>query len=341
MEIIISEKEKKELLKLHRIYKDKKSCDRIKAVILLCKGYTVPEVSEILLIDDATVRRWAEKYQERTNKTDWIEDNYSQYEGKLTEEEKQIIEKYLEDNIISDSKQVIGYIKKQFRIKYSHDGIVKLLHRMGFEYKKTRLIPSKYDPEAQRIFKRKYEKLSKNKGRNEVILFMDGVHPQHNTASGYAWIKKGEEKNIKSNTGRSRLNIHGVYNPENCEVLTREDKTLETRSTIEFLKEIENHYKNKKKIQIILDNARYYKNKEINNYLSTSRINFIYLPPYSPNLNLIERLWKLLRKKVMNNIYYETFIKFKDAVFDFFKNIKYMKSELKTFIGNKLHLFPA
>lgn len=341
MEIKITEQEKKDLLKLHRIFKDKKSCDRIKAVIMLGDGYTVPEVSKILLIDDETVRRWAEKYQERTNKTDWIEDNYSQYEGKLTEEEKQIIEKYLQDNIISDSKQVIAYVKKQFKIKYSHDGIVKFLHRMGFEYKKTRLIPSKYDPEAQKVFKQRYEKLSRNKGQNEVILFMDGVHPQHNTASSYAWIKKGEEKNIKSNTGRSRLNIHGVYNPENYEVLVHEDKTLATGSTIDFLKKIENHYKSKKKIQIILDNARYYKNKEISKYLKTSRIKLIYLPPYSPNLNLIERLWKLLRKKVMNNRYYETFIKFKDAVFEFFKNIKHIKSELKTFIGNKLHLFPA
>lgn len=341
MEIKITAKEKEELKKLHRTFKDKKSCDRIKAIILIGEGYTVAEVSKILLIDDETVRRWTEKYQKRENKTGWIDDNYSLYEGKLTEEEKQLIEEYVKENIISDSKQVIEYIEAKLSKKYSHDGIVKLLHRMGFEYKKTTLIPSKYDADAQKKFKHGYEKLSKNKGEDEVILFMDGVHPQHNTASSYAWIKRGEEKKIKSNTGRNRLNIHGVYNPENYEVLVHEDKTLQTESTIEFLKKIENHYKDKSKIQIILDNARYYKNKEIDKYLKTTRIKLIYLPPYSPNLNLIERLWKLMRKKVMNSKYYETFTKFRDAVFDFFENIEDIKSDLKTFVGNKLHLFPA
>jgi transposase len=341
MEIKITDKEKKELLKLHRIFKDKKSCDRIKAIILLSEGYTVTEVSKILLIDDETVRRWKTRYETKTNELEWLEDNYTLYSGKITEEEKQIIEKYVRENIISDSKQIIEYIEEQLSKEYSHDGIVKLLHRMGFEYKKTTMIPSKYDEDAQKKFKRKYEKMIANKGEDEVILFVDGVHPQHNTASSYAWIKKGEERKIKSNTGRSRLNIHGAYNPETCEVLVHEDKTLQTESTIEFLKEIENHYKSKTEIKIILDNARYYKNKEIDKYLKTSRIKLIYLPPYSPNLNLIERLWKYLRKKVINNRYYETFIKFRDAVFDFFENIDEMKSDLKTFIGNKLHLFPA
>jgi transposase len=68
---------------------------------------------------------------------------WSLFQLKLTFNQKQIIEKYLKYNIISDSKQVIAYVKKQLKIKYSHDGIVKLLHRMGYEYKKTKLIPSK------------------------------------------------------------------------------------------------------------------------------------------------------------------------------------------------------
>ena len=67
----------------------------------------------------------------------------------------------------------------------------------------------------------------------------------------------------------------------------------------------------------------------------------IFLPPYSPNLNLIERLWKLLRREVINNHYYEKFKEFRDAVLGFFENSGNMKNEIGQFIGNKLHLLTA
>ena len=50
-----------------------------------------------------------------------------------------------------------------------------------------------------------------NLKEDEVLLFLDGVHPQHNTKCSRAWIKIGEEKQIKSNSGRRRLNISGAY----------------------------------------------------------------------------------------------------------------------------------
>ena len=67
----------------------------------------------------------------------------------------------------------------------------------------------------------------------------------------------------------------------------------------------------------------------------------IFLPPYSPNLNLIERLWKLLRKQVINNQYYDSFKKFRDAVLGFFDKSAQMQEEIKQFIGSQLHLLEA
>jgi transposase len=64
----------------------------------------------------------------------------------------------------------------------------------------------------------------------------------------------------------------------------------------------------------------------------------IYLPPYSPNLNHIERLWKFMRKKVINTTYYAEFNKFRQAVLGFFESIDQHKVELKQFIGDKFHL---
>ncbi|MGD8782713.1 MAG: transposase [Ignavibacteria bacterium] len=121
-------------------------------------------------------------------------------------------------------------------------------------------------------------------------------------------------------------------------MLYHEDETINAEAAIKFLEKIEEYYKDKGKIKVIVDNAKYYRNKAVKEYLINSRIEFIFLPPYSPNLNLIERLWKLMRKKVINNRYYERFKDFRDAVLGFFENAENMKEELEKFIGTQLHL---
>jgi len=65
----------------------------------------------------------------------------------------------------------------------------------------------------------------------------------------------------------------------------------------------------------------------------------IYLPPYSPNLNLIERLWKFMRKKVINLKYYPKFQQFKDAVKGFFETSSKYKNELAEFITLNFQTF--
>jgi transposase len=64
----------------------------------------------------------------------------------------------------------------------------------------------------------------------------------------------------------------------------------------------------------------------------------IFLPTYSPNLNLIERLWKVMNKAVLYNRYYEKFAHFKKAIMDFFQNIKDYKDEIQRILTFKLHL---
>ena len=64
------------------------------------------------------------------------------------------------------------------------------------------------------------------------------------------------------------------------------------------------------------------------------------MPSYSPNLNLIERLWKLFKKKVLYNKYYERIDDFRNAVFNFFNNsINSMQEELKNLMVENFHIF--
>ena len=176
-------------------------------------------------------------------------------------------------------------------------------------------------------------------GIDETILFLYAVHPQHNTKCSYAWIKIGQQKQIKSNSGRKRLNILGAYDPFTQEIVFDENDTINGESVIQFFQKIEAQYPNKASIFIVADQAPYFKCQEVKKYLETSKIELIPLPTYSPNLNLIERLWKFMRKRVINNLYYEKFKDFKEAVFNFLKtDSPEFKQALRQFIGLKLHL---
>lgn len=96
---------------------------------------------------------------------------------------------------------------------------------------------------------------------------------------------------------------------------------LNAEATIRFFRKLEANQQDKSQIHVFCDNARYYRNKDVTKYLQTSRIKLHFLPPYSPNLNPIERLWKWMKETVVYNTYYEEFEEFREAIFGFFETL--------------------
>ena len=156
---------------------------------------------------------------------------------------------------------------------------------------------------------------------NEAIYFMDGVHPSHNVQLGYGWIRTGKDKLIPSNTGRSRLNMTGAIDINSHKIVVQEDSMLNAKATIGFLKKVEKSQPDKARIHMFCDNARYYRNKDVTAYLENSKVTLHFLPPYSPNLNPIERLWKWMKEVVIYNTYYKEFEEFRSAIFGFFRSL--------------------
>ena len=117
-------------------------------------------------------------------------------------------------------------------------------------------------------------------------------------------------------------------------IVIHEDKTLNAEATIRFFQKIEKAYPNKTIVHVFCDNAPYYRNKTVKQYLETSKISLHFLPPYSPNLNPIERLWKWLKERVIYNTYYEDFEEFRDAIFGFFDILS--TADMKSVLGQSL-----
>jgi transposase len=194
-----------------------------------------------------------------------------------------------------------------FGVTYTVPGLRSWLQRHGFSYKKPAVVPGKANKEQQQEWVAGYETLRQGLASDETICFIDGVHPTHNVQPAYGWIKKGARKEIPANTGRLRLNLSGVVDVVTHNILIQEDQTLNAESTIRFFQKIEGAYPEKSKVHVFCDNAPYYRNKEVKQYLETSKISLHFLPPYSPNLNPIERLWKWMKERVIYNTYLRTF----------------------------------
>ena len=334
----LNNKEIDELKRLQHQTKNTRVYRKIAVILGLDSGFDYASLSNILSLDETTIRRYEKDYLSG-GVDSFLKDNYNGYWGKLNSFQlaKLVIE--LTENLYQTTNEISDWIEKEFGVKYHTQGLVYLLHSLGFVYKQTKLIPAKANEEAQREFLNKFNELRANLKENEVIYFGDGVHPQHNTKLANGWIEKGKDKLIKSNTGRTRINLNGVLDYATKEVIIREDKTINAQSTIELFKEIEEKNQTKDKIFIIVDNARYYRSKLVSEYLQFSKIEIIFLPPYSPNLNLIERLWKFMRKKIINNKYYEKSTEFRRKLLEFFDNIDKYKDELDSLLTCNFQIF--
>jgi transposase len=334
MELIL-EKSHLELLKeLQHNTSDRATYQRLTTLLMLHNKFSVKDISENLGIDPSTVNRHYNQYISSKNFDTYLESHYKPCAGKLNDEQLQSVKAYVQANICHSSLKVLDYIKTTFTVIYKPDSVIALLHRLGFVYKKTKLIPSKADIAKQEEFIVDFRKIEQNLPKNEIILFGDGVHPHHNTEATYAWIEKGKEKEILSNTGRVRVNINGAINPANpTEVVHHECETINAVTTIIWLQLIEKCYPNKEIIHLFVDNARYYRSIKVQEFLLNSRIKMHFLPPYSPNLNPIERLWKFLKKEVIKSDYTPDPAIFKQRIQDFFANIGNYKEKLNSLIN--------
>ena len=180
------------------------------------------------------------------------------------------------------------------------------------------MTPGKADPKEQQRFVSMLDELMRVKDPDSPVLFADATHPTYNAQPAYGWIRKGERAEIATTPGRRHLNLHGAVNAETREVFAFDDERIDAASTLELFRRVEAAYPLADVIYMITDNARYYHAKAVSEYLKASRINLVFLPPYSPNLNIIERLWRLMHKHSLYNRSYGSFAEFRGAILDFF-----------------------
>lgn len=306
---------------------------KVTVLIMLTQGHDVKVIEAALGIDDNTIYRYVRGYLKVELDT-YLSDNYVPFSGRLTKTQEQELSDHLDEYLYPDAKSICAYIKEQYCIDYTVAGATDLLKRLGFVYKKSKSVPSKADGEAQRAFLEETlpDLLEDVESGEAVVYYADGCHPTHNTKASRGWIRKGQEFEINCNSGRKRVNINAAINGMKPEHLVYDiTDSVNAQSTQRLCRQLLRKHP-AKTIYFICDNARYNRNKMLTEWAKEQRIEFVYLPTYSPNLNLIERLWHFMRVKILNSTYYEKHDQFKSAILSFLGDIKQYKSELRSLL---------
>lgn len=339
---LLSDDEVAILKQAHKQIRDKRLADRIKAILSLNEGFKYEDIAKILLLDEITLSRYLKAFKAK-GIDGLLEMRYKGGQTKLTLFQESELKKHLETNTKRTVKEVVNYIETKYKIKFSVVGTTKLLHRLGFSYKKPKVVPGKADLIKQALFVEEYKELKEKIGVKDQIYFADSTHPEHNTKPSYGWILKGKsnDKIIKTNTGRERLNLTGAISLNNKNGVFLEQKTINSGSIIKLLKKLQIKQP-KGKIYLVLDNASYHHSKLVRNYVKQKRrVKLIFLPPYSPNLNPIERLWRLMHQKLTWNHYFSTFKEFRNKTLAFFRNLQKYRPELDSLITDNFQLLPT
>jgi len=226
----------------------------------------------------------------------------------------------------------------------------KLLVRLGCSFHKASAFLFKADHAKQEEFVAQYEQ---DKGKVQTQAwrryFIDGVHPLYGLeVVFYCWLLCGQRFEVGVGGGRKRLNILGAYCPDDQEYLDRRytDRNLNAQSVIELFELMMSKHPETKHFRIYLDNVRYQHAKVLLAWIEQTKkdkgvtFDLKHLPGYSPNLNLIERLWKFLRKEALQK-WHPSFEAMQQAVAEVLDNLPRYTAQLQTLMTERFHLTPT
>ncbi len=237
------------------------------------------------------------------------------------------IETWLKEHPPATIKEAVSIIEKLTGLKRSETQIRRFLKSIGLKRLKVGHVPSKADSDEQeRFIEEELEpRLEEAESGERKVFFVDAAHFVPAPFPGYLWCFVRQF--VKAPAGRQRFNVLGAIDAITHELITiTNDSYINAYSFISLLYKIANR-RHSVPVTLILDNARYQKCKIVWAVAKILNIELLYIPAYSPNLNLIERLWKSVKKNCLYSKYYPDFISFKNAIMDCLNNTdaKYKK----------------
>lgn len=273
---------------------------RCTAIQFLITGVTRQKVCDALLVTNRALRKWINAFNERG--VDGLivgkrPGRTALLRGKKAEQLTQLIEKPEQaKRTFWTARAFHGYISETYKMQCSYQTVVRFFHRQGFALKVPQPWPDRQDEAQRRAFREKLKALCQDPDVD--LWFADESGFEGDPRPRRRWDRKGNKTRVTKNGDHLRMNVMGMVCPRTGEFFAIETSHSDSETFQAFLDEASQFIDLQKNRNIlILDNASWHRRKSMKWHAWQP----LYLPPYSPDLNVIERIWLVMKARWFNN----------------------------------------
>jgi transposase len=343
MPLVLDASTRTEIVSRRRYALDKRVANRLSAVLWAADGRSQREVADLLGVTPRQVRKWLQRF--RTHGLDALRTlGLSGDPGDLRAAQVERLKAEVATGRFLTAQQICDWVRETFRVSYSARGMRGLLHHIGVSYHKATGFFWKADPAKQEEFLRTHQQQKQQAdGQKTRRYFVDACHPVWGVELLYCcWLLVGQRFLVGVGGGRQRLNILGAYCPDDHEYLdirlTRDNSN--GQQFVNLLRLLRASHPGTTRFILYLDNARYYHAEVVKDWLARHpEFHLEPLPAYSPNLKLIERLWKFLRKEAFTR-WHKSFEAMQGAVSEVLDHLEEYRDELATLMTEQFQRHP-
>lgn len=342
--IVLTAKQRQAIEERRKATLDRRIYQRLTAVLAVAAGQTRAEVAKLLGIGLTQLSAWLRVF--RNKGLDALCTlHFKGDPGKLSPSQTEQLKAKIGTGCFRNAGQIRHWLVETFQVSYSASGVKDLLKRIGVSYHKVTGFLWKANPDQQKQFVKKYRRQkvrAKRPGAPRTRrYFVDACHPIWGLDLVYScWLLVGQRLLAGMGSGRKRLNILGAYGPDDQEYLdlrlTRDN--INGEQFVNLLRLLRASHPETERFILYLDRAKYYSKPVVQEWLQRHpEFQLEPLPTYSPNLNLIERLWKFLRHKALSR-WHPTFASMQAAVAEVLDHLEDYRDELSTLMVEKFHI---
>jgi transposase len=342
--IELTTEQRKEIERRRKGTLDRRVYQRLTAVLAVAAGKTREDIAEVLGVSLSQLGEWLRVY--RQDGLDTLCDIRNKGDpGKLKPHQVAQLKEQVRTGCFRNSAQIRDWVEATYGVGYSSSGVKDLLRRIGVSYHKVSGFLWKADPDEQQAFVKRIAR-----HRREAKLpdaprtrryYVDACHPVWGLDLVYScWLLVGQRLLVGMGSGRKRLNILGAYCPDDHEYLdyrlTRGN--INGEQFVNFLRLLRSAHPEVERFILYVDGARYYDSPVVKGWLKRHPEFLLSpIPAYSPNVNLIERLWKFLRAKALCR-WHKTFEDMQAAVSEVLDHLEDSRGELRALMTETYHI---
>jgi transposase len=342
--IELTAEQRKEIERRRKQSLDRRVYQRLTAVLAVASGKTREDVAELLGVSVSQLGEWLRVFRNAGLESLCAIHNKGD-PGNLTPPQVQRLKDKVSTGCFRNSDQIRHWLASTFSVSYSSSGVKDLLKRIGVSYHKVTGFLWKADPGKQHAFVKRMARHKREAKCPDAPrarrYYVDACHPVWGLDLVFCcWLLLGQRLLVGMGSGRKRLNILGAYCPDDHEYvdyrLTRDNINGEQFGN--FLRLLRSLHPETERFILYVDGARYYDSPVVKGRLKRHpEFHLSQIPAYSPNVNLIERMWKFLRAKALSR-WHRTFEDMQAAVSEVLDHLADYSGELRTLMTEKFHI---